>query len=83
MTEPTFKQIIKARNQCANIIALYGEQYLPIFERLENEIALRKEKQALLEKAININSKNDTQNGTQNDTQNDTQLSRSFNAKTK
>ncbi len=64
MNEPPLNQIIKARNQCAEIIALYGEKFLPIFERLENEIAIREERQRLLDKAIMIGSKNGTQNGT-------------------
>jgi len=64
MNEPSLNQIIKARNQCAEIIALYGEKFLPIFERLENEIVIREKRQRLLDKAINIGSKNGTQSGT-------------------
>lgn len=44
MSEPTLDQIIYARDQCAEMIALYGEKLLPIFERLENEIKVRKKK---------------------------------------
>ncbi len=64
MNEPSLNQIIKARNQCAEIIALYGERYLPIFERLENEISIREKRQKLLDKALIISSKNGTQSGT-------------------
>ena len=52
MNEPTIEQIIEARNQCAEIIALHGEKFLPIFERLENEIAIRQKKQELLVESI-------------------------------
>jgi importin-like protein len=38
----------------ANIIKIYGEQFLPIFERLHSEIAKRKEKRHILETAIEI-----------------------------
>ena len=68
MNEPTIEQIIEARNQCAEIIALHGEKFLPIFERLENEIAIRQKKQELLNKALYISSKIGTQKGTQNGT---------------
>lgn len=79
MNDPTLNQIIEARNRCAEIIAQYGERYLPIFERLENEISLRKKKQELLNRAISISLKN----GTQNSTQNGTQLMIQFNLKNK
>ena len=69
MKQPTTEELIVARNQCARIIALYGERYLPIFVRLENEIALRDQQKVLLKKAVNIGVKIDTQNGTQIDTQ--------------
>lgn len=69
MNEPTLERIIEARNRCAEIIAKYGDRYLPIFERLENEIATQKEKQKLLNKAILLGSKNSTHNSTQNGTQ--------------
>ena len=61
MNELTLDQIIQARNRCAKIIALYGEQYLPIFERLENEIELRMKQQTLLERAIAIHDEKDAQ----------------------
>ncbi|MCG8483566.1 MAG: hypothetical protein MJA31_09685 [Clostridia bacterium] len=69
MGEPTKEEIIAARDRCAQIIALYGERYLPIFERLENEIALLEQQQVLLKKAICLGNKIDTQSATQNATQ--------------
>lgn len=63
------KELISARDKCAQIITLYGEQYIPIFERLENEISCRQKRQELLNKAIRIATrKNGTQNGTQSGT---------------
>ena len=61
MQEPTLKEIKIARDKCAQVIALYGEKYLPIFQRLEDEIINREKQNRLLEKAIKIG----TQNGTQ------------------
>lgn len=74
MNEPALEKIIKAQNNCARIVTLYGERYLPIFERLENEVQERLKKQKLLKRAILI-GKNDTQNGTH--------LRGVFNSKTK
>lgn len=65
LKEPTLAEIIDARNKCAHIIAKYGEQYLPIFERLEKEIGIRMERQKYLDKALKIATQNDTQNATQ------------------
>lgn len=67
--EPTLNELISARNECAVIIAQCGEQYLPIFERLEREIANHKKRQELLSRALRISSKNGTQIGTQTGTQ--------------
>lgn len=63
--EISLETMVQARNKCARIIALHGEQYLPIFERLEKEIVLRKQKDELLQKALKIGTQNGTQNGTQ------------------
>ena len=65
MSEPTLEEIIHARNECAQIITLQGKKYLPIFERLENEISKRREQNKLLEKALKIGTQNGTQIGTQ------------------
>lgn len=59
MNKPSLDEIVSARNRCAQIIALYGERYLPIFERLENEIELRMNRQNLLERAIAIHNEKD------------------------
>lgn len=69
MDEPSLEEIITARDQCAYVIAKYGERYLPIFERLEKEISVRENKQKLFEKAIQLGSKNGTGNGTENGTE--------------
>lgn len=65
MTSPKFEDLIKARKECARIIAQFGEKYLPIFERLENEIAKREYQNLLLEKAVQIGTQNGTRFGTQ------------------
>lgn len=44
----------------AELVAMYGEAYLPIFERLEQECKKREAQIALLTKARNISSKNKT-----------------------
>ncbi len=69
MREPTLDEIINARDRCAKIISLYGDRYLPIFERLDNEISTRQKKRMLLEKAVSIGNSFGTHNGTQNGTQ--------------
>ncbi|MEP1305097.1 MAG: hypothetical protein ABJK11_11150 [Balneola sp.] len=51
----------------AYIVNKHGDDYLPLFERLHEEIEARKEKNGLLEIAIKVaenNSTNGTQNGT-------------------
>ncbi len=48
----------KAYMQSANIVAIYGERYLPIFERLEKEYENRKQKDDMLTKAISISKSN-------------------------
>lgn len=62
--------IIQARDKIAAVVMEYGEQYLPIFERLEHEVEKRKKQEALLKKAARIYHKNSTQNGTHFGTQN-------------
>ena len=64
MVHPTLDEIIIARNRCAKLIAQYGEKYLPIFERLENEIEERKKYGALLDRALKIGTQYGTQSGT-------------------
>lgn len=59
--KPILNELISARNECAVIIAQCGEQYLPIFERLEREITNHKKRQELLSRALKISSKTGTQ----------------------
>ena len=66
MSEIPLSQINKARNRCAEIIAQCGDRYLPLFERLENEIQIREENQRLLDKAQKIATQNATRFATQN-----------------
>ena len=65
MSDLGLDQIIAARNECARIIALYGDTYLPIFERLETEISKRERQNKLLIKAMKIGTQNGTHFGTQ------------------
>ncbi len=64
MKEPSLAEIIVARDRCALIIAKYGQQYLPLFERLEKEIEAREERQKYLDKALKIATPNVTLNAT-------------------
>lgn len=66
LKDPTVRELIDARDKCAHIIAKYGERYLPIFERLEKEIGIKKEREKYLKKALEIATQNDTHNATQN-----------------
>lgn len=40
----------------AHIVKTYGEQFLPIFERLHSEIESRKEKQSMLDTAMELSN---------------------------
>ena len=64
MRDPNLDEIISARNECARIIATYGEQFLPIFERLEAEIEQRKKRIESYQRALQIGTQIGTQNGT-------------------
>lgn len=59
------KELEKARDECAKVIAQFGARYLPIFERLENEIINRQKEKDLLSKALRIASQNVPQIATQ------------------
>ena len=52
----TLDKIQTAYYQSAEIVALYGEVYIPIFERLEKEYNERKEKLETVERAKKIAS---------------------------
>ena len=54
----SFGELKKAYLQSANIVAIYGERYLPIFERLEKEYKNRKQKDDILTRAISISKSN-------------------------
>lgn len=60
----TLEDVIKARDKCAAIIAKYGADYLPIFERIQIEVERMENRQAMLHQALNIHSKNATPNAT-------------------
>lgn len=45
-------ELEKAHNQMARIVARHGEKYLPIFERLENELNEQREKYNLMQRAL-------------------------------
>ena len=55
----------QARNKIARIVAEHGEQYLPIFIRLENEYQKQQQFKEQLKKALQIGTKNATRNATQ------------------
>ena len=50
----SYKQLKKAYLQAANIVAIHGKKYLPIFERLENECRERKKQVDILNRAIKL-----------------------------
>jgi len=49
-----YKSLKKAYIQAATIVSLYGDKYLPIFERLEKEYRARKKQRDALSRAIEI-----------------------------
>ena len=65
MSKRSDKEIMTARNQCAEIVAKYGERYLPVFIRLEKELIAQQEKQVLMKKALGIATQNVPQFATQ------------------
>lgn len=48
------KQLMKAYQQAAKIVSIYGETYLPIFERLEKEYNNRIKQADALSRAIEL-----------------------------
>lgn len=50
----SYKKLKRAYLQAANIVSLYGEKYLPIFERLEKEYNKRKQRLDSLNRAIEL-----------------------------
>ena len=60
MKQLTIEEIRKARDKCAFFVNKYGECYLPIFERLDNELQACQSRQSSLEKALQIGTRFDT-----------------------
>ena len=81
MNKVGMKELLEARKRCAQVITKYGDQYLPIFERLENEINSRNEKQQLLKRAQEIGTQNGTRFGTQKQNYNVITFQKLFNIK--
>lgn len=52
--EVSDKDLKKAFEVAAKVVAKYGETYLPIFERLEQEYQSRQETKKVLERALTI-----------------------------
>jgi len=58
--EITYKQIQECHKVAAQIVKEYGEDYLPIFERLHQEVKNHERKSRLLNTAFEIAKKNNT-----------------------
>ena len=52
--EITDEQLRECYAVMAEVITRYGDCYLPIFERIHKELETRKERQALLDKALKL-----------------------------
>lgn len=52
--EVTNEQLRECYAVMAEVITRYGDLYLPIFERIHRELEARKERQALLDKALKL-----------------------------
>lgn len=50
----TPEQIIEARNYAALVVARHGEAYLPLFERMEREVANLEKKEDALARALRL-----------------------------
>ncbi|MGH1404332.1 MAG: hypothetical protein ACRBDL_08810 [Alphaproteobacteria bacterium] len=48
------EELKKAYLISAKIVSLYGEKYLPIFERLESEYRKRKKSKEALQRALSV-----------------------------
>lgn len=67
----TMRELYECYNKLACIIKQHGDEYLPLFERVHNEIESRKEKSRMVDIALRVaenNPKSGTHFGTQNDT---------------
>ncbi|PCI44149.1 MAG: hypothetical protein COB49_11445 [Alphaproteobacteria bacterium] len=54
----TYEMIEECYVFMAHIVRDYGEQYLPIFERLHSELEVYKKRQKMLDKALSVSKKN-------------------------
>lgn len=52
--EPTLEELIKARHDAAVLVRRFGEKFLPIFQRLDDEVSAREARQAALKRALEI-----------------------------
>lgn len=71
MNKSRIQKIQMAHKKAAFIVAKYGPKYLPIFERLDHELARLQREHELYQKALDIGTRSGTQNGTPNGTQKD------------
>jgi len=56
----TYEMLKESYINMAHIVKAYGDHYLPIFERLHQEIQIRKKKDKMLNLAISLSNKNNT-----------------------
>lgn len=64
MTNISIDEVRQARDRSAAIVLEYGEQYLPLFERLDQELEQLLHKEKLLCKVQEIVTQNGTPIGT-------------------
>ena len=50
----TTEEVIAARNYAALVVARHGEAYLPLFERMEHEVANLEKKEDALARALHL-----------------------------
>lgn len=50
----TPEQVVHARNFAALVVARHGEKYLPLFERMEREVANLEKKEDALARAVRL-----------------------------
>ena len=54
----SFESLKTAYLQAAKIVSIYGDKYLPIFERLEKEYIERNKKRDVLQRALKVADEN-------------------------
>ena len=55
-TETTLNELIDMRRDVAVLVQRFGDQFMPIFQRLDNEVSAREGTQGAIERAINAQS---------------------------